>query len=322
MPQPVSLSHGRLSAAVDPMGAQLLSLQLDGCEYLWQGDPRFWARRAPVLFPIVGSLRDGRAESAQGPCVMGRHGIARNYVHAVVDRAADGSSVTFELRDSAETRAAYPYGFKLNMTYAITGEATLSQTFRVTNTGDATLPFCVGGHPAFNVPVGASPQGACAVEGEPCGGSDAARVPLSAAAGEAFEDYVLKFVRPWSCTLPVIGEDGLMSWDNAFECQQGSDTVALTHASFAHDALMFTDVPDSVLTLLGTKTGHSVRVEFPGFPYIGVWSAANDAPFVALEPWSGHTTAHDEDDVFEHKAGMTLLAPGETNERTFHLTLF
>ena len=240
----------------------------------------------------------------------------------MVDRAADGLSVTFELCDSAETRAAYPYGFKLNMTYAITGEATLSQTFRVTNTGDATLPFCVGGHPAFNVPVGASPQGACAAEGEPCGGSDAARVPLSAAAGEAFEDYVLKFVRPWSCTLPVIGEDGLMSWDNAFECPQGSDTVALTHASFAHDALMFTDVPDSVLTLLGTKTGHGVRVEFPGFPYIGVWSAANDAPFVALEPWSGHTTAHDEDDVFEHKAGMTLLAPGETNERTFHLTLF
>lgn len=297
MPEPVSLRHGCLSAVVDPMGAQLLSLQLDGREYLWQGDPRFWARRAPVLFPIVGSLRDGRAESAQGPCVMGRHGIARNYEHAVVDRAADGSSVTFELRDSAETRAAYPYDFKLNMTYAITGEATLSQTFRVTNTGDATLPFCVGGHPAFNV-------------------------PMSDAVDEAFEDYVLKFARPWSCTLPVIGEDSLMSWDNAFECPQGSDTVALTHASFAHDALMLTDVPGSVLTLLGTKSGHGVRVEFPGFPYIGVWSAANDAPFVALEPWSGHTTAHDEDDVFEHKAGMTLLAPSETNERTFHLTLF
>lgn len=329
MLEPVSLRHGRLSAAVDPMGAQLLSLQLDGREYLWQGDPRFWARRAPVLFPIVGSLRDGRAESAQGPCVMGRHGIARNYEHAVVDRAADGSSVTFELRDSAETRAAYPYSFKLNMTYAITGEATLSQTFRVTNTGDATLPFCVGGHPAFSVPMGASAQDAGAAAGEAvgesaeaCRGLNAARTPLSAAAAEAFEDYVLKFARPWSCTLPVIGEDGLMSWDNAFECPQGSDTVALTHASFAHDALMFTDAPDNMLMLLGTKSGHGVRVEFPGFPYIGVWSAANDAPFVALEPWSGHTTDHDEDDVFEHKAGMTLLAPGETNERTFHLTLF
>ena len=274
MSELVEIRDGRVAAAIDPLGAQLSSLQLEGREYLWQGDPRFWARRAPVLFPIVGSLRGGCAQSAAGPCKMGRHGIARNFEHAVVERAADGSAATFELRDSAETRAAYPYRFALNMTYAVAGDASLSQTFRVTNIGDVTLPFCVGGHPAFNVPMG-----------------DAAH--------ETFEDYVLKFARPWSCTLPVIGEDGLMSWDNAFECPQGSDTVALTHASFAHDALMFTDVPGSVLTLLGTKSGHGVRVEFPGFPYIGVWSAANDAPFVALEPWSGHTTAHDEDDEEE-----------------------
>ena len=106
MPEPVSLRHGRLSAVVDPMGAQLLSLQLDGREYLWQGDPRFWARRAPVLFPIVGSLRDGRAESAQGPCVMGRHGIARNYEHAVVDRAADGSNCAIRPRRAPRIRIA------------------------------------------------------------------------------------------------------------------------------------------------------------------------------------------------------------------------
>ena len=293
----ITLHAGRLTAAIDPMGAQLSSLQLDGREYLWQGDPAFWARRAPVLFPIVGSLRNGRAESAGGPCVMGRHGIARNYRHAVIDRAADGSSATFELQDSAETQAAYPYRFKLNMTYAITDEATLSQTFRVTNTGDVPLPFCVGGHPAFNV-------------------------PLPGTQGETFEDYKLQFARPWTCTLPVIGEDGLMSWDNAFECPQDTDTVALAHATFAHDALMFTNVPDSTLTLLGTKSGHGVRVDFPGFRYIGVWSAANDAPFIALEPWTGHTDEREGDGVFEHKAGMTLLSPGETNERTFRITLF
>ena len=191
---------------------------------------------------------------------MGRHGIARNYEHAVVERSADRSSVTFELRDSAETRAAYPYSFKLNMTYAITGEATLSQTFHVTNTGDVTLPFCVGGHPAFNMPMGDAVDE----------GVRGLRAQVRPPAG--------------SCTLPVIGEDGLMSWD-IVQRPQGSDTVALTHASFAHDALMFTDVPDGVLTLLGAKSGHGVRVDFPGFPYIGVWSAANDAPFVALEPW-------------------------------------
>lgn len=291
----VSIGSGKLSAAIDPLGAQLSSLQFEGCEYLWQGDAAYWGRRAPILFPIVGSLRNGRAESAQGPCVMGRHGIARNYEHAVVDQSS--TSVTFELCENEETLKAYPYRFKLNMTYAITGEATLSQTFKVTNAGDVPLPFCVGGHPAFNV-------------------------PLPGAEGETFEDYVLKFEKPWTCTLPVIGEYGLMSWDNAYDCPVNADTVALTHRSFDHDALMFTDVPESTLTLLGTKSGHGVSIGFPDFKYVGVWSAVGDAPFIALEPWSGHTTAHNESDVFEEKAGTTILQPGEAKSFTFTITLF
>ena len=148
-----AISRGGLTAKVDSMGAQLCSLALDGREYLWQADPAFWGKHAPVLFPIVGSLRGDRAESAAGPCSMGRHGLARNYEHALVDVAEDGSAVTFEFTDSDETRHAYPYRFKLNMTYAVTGEATLTQTFAVTNTGEVGLPFSVGGHPAFNVPA-------------------------------------------------------------------------------------------------------------------------------------------------------------------------
>ena len=93
MSELVEIHGGRIAAAIDPLGAQLSSLQLEGREYLWQGDQRFWARRAPVLFPIVGSLRGGCAQSAAGPCKMGRHGIARNYEHAVVEQAADGSVV-------------------------------------------------------------------------------------------------------------------------------------------------------------------------------------------------------------------------------------
>lgn len=291
----VRLSGGTIAAVIDPMGAQLSSLQLEGREYLWQGDPAYWGRRAPILFPIVGSLRNGRAESAQGLCAMGRHGIARNYEHSVV--AQSGSSVTFELRENEETLKAYPYRFKLNMTYAVAGEASLIQTFKVTNTCSVPLPFCVGGHPAFNV-------------------------PLPGAEGETFEDYVLKFEKPWTCTLPVIGEDGLMSWDNAYDCPVNADTVALTHRSFDHDALMYTDVPESTLTLLGTKSGHGVSIGFPDFKYVGVWSAAGDAPFIALEPWSGHTTARNESDVFEEKAGTTILQPGEVKSFTFTITLF
>ena len=149
----VTIKNDTCTAQVDSMGAQLLSMRFDDREYLWQRDERWWGRTSPILFPIVGNIRGGEAMSEQGPCHMKQHGVARNYEHRVVDVAADGTSVTFELCDSSETREQYPYAFRLNMTYALVGEATLAQTFSVTNTGSVTLPFSVGGHPAFNIPV-------------------------------------------------------------------------------------------------------------------------------------------------------------------------
>lgn len=292
-----TISKGRVSAEIDSMGAELTSFKLDGNEYLWQADPEVWSRHAPVLFPIVGCLRDGVAQSAEGTCSMGRHGVARNFEHSVAHVSEDGAIATFELSENEETLAQFPYKFTLNMTYAITGSATLSQTFKVTNTGKVNLPFSVGGHPAFNVP---------------CPGSD----------GEAFEDYVIKFTKPWSCSVPLMAEGGLIDMETPNITLEKADTLALTHELFAKDSLMFTDVPDRTLTLLGTKSGHGVKVDFDRFRYIGVWSALGEAPFVALEPWTGYTTAIQEDDVFEHKADITVLAPGNTFVRTFSMTLF
>lgn len=294
-----TISKGGLSAAVDSKGAQLTSLALDGAEYLWQQDPKWWPRSAPVLFPIVGSLRGDEAESAAGPCTMGRHGIARGYEHKVVELAEDGSSVTFELCDTLSSRSAYPYQFKLNMSYAITGLATLTQTFRVTNTGSVNLPFSVGGHPAFNVPV-----------------------PGGAEVGEGFEDYELVFAEPWTAVVPKFFDDGVINDGDAFIAVDNASTMPITHRTFDDDALMFTRVPGNTVTLRGTKSGHGVRVDFPGFDFLGVWSALNDAPFVALEPWTGHSTLASEDNVFEHKENITILKPGAVFERAFDITVF
>lgn len=225
---------------------------------------------------------------------MGRHGIARNYEHSIESR--DEFSVTFELASNKETLEAYPFRFTLKTTYSLVSERTLSQTFCVANDGSVPMPFCIGGHPAFNVPV-------------------------PGAVDESFEDYVLKFEKPWSCMLPTIGEDGLMRRDELRECPAGADFVQIDHRCFDHDALVFSDVPERRLTLLGAKSNHGVQIDFPGFKYLGVWSAVNDAPFVALEPWTGHTTACDEGDVFEEKVEMTILQPGESDTRTFSITL-
>ena len=113
-----------------------------------------------------------------------------------------------------------------------------------------------------------------------------------------------------------------MTFEGSYKAPDNSDVLPITHRSFDNDAIMFTDTPGSTLTLRGRKSGHGVKIDFEGFKYIGVWSAANDAPFVALEPWTGHSTMDTEDDVFEHKVNTITLAPGETDKRTFEVTLF
>ncbi|WP_308615634.1 aldose 1-epimerase family protein [uncultured Enorma sp.] len=294
MSRVVTIANGTASASIDSLGAQLTSLKLGDREYLWQGDSRWWGKHAPVLFPIVGTLRDGHAMSAQGEVTLGRHGFARDVEHEVV--AQDESSVTFEIRDTPQTREKFPYAFRLNMTYALTGEASLTQTFRVENTGDVTLPFSVGGHPAFNVPAPGT-------------------------ANERFADYEIAFTEAWTCEAPKIAEGGLLTYDTAALAVDHSDTMPLTHELFADDAVMLTDVPGGTLTLRSRVSGHGVRIDFADFKYIGIWSALGDAPFVALEPWTGHATLTTEDDVFEHKRDITLLEPGAVDERSFTVTL-
>jgi galactose mutarotase-like enzyme len=291
MSELITIRCGAMEASVDTAGAQLMNLRKDGKEYLWQRDPQWWPRCAPVLFPIVGNIRDDRADSAQGEIRFGRHGLARNYDFEVVE--AVENSMTLSLSSNDDTRAAFPFDFRLNMTYALTDDA-LEQRFTVTNTGDVTLPFVVGGHPAFNVPAPGCED-------------------------ENFGDYVLKFAQPWTYASPTINTTtGLIDYQTRFGLVEDSDTLALSHRLFDVDTLIFEDVPGRTVSMVG-PSGHGMRVDFEGFDYLGVWSAANDAPFVALEPWRGTATGTDEDDVFEHKRGMDFLEPGETAEYAFFM---
>ncbi len=283
------IASGRIEAEVSTLGAQLTSLRRDGAECLWQGDPRWWPRHAPVLFPIVGNLRDDRATSAAGEVRLGRHGLARNEEFEVVEQGGD--HVLMELSSCERTLASFPYDFRLRLSYAVEGDS-LVQGFEVTNTGARDLPYVLGGHPAFSVPV--------------------------AGAHDDFSSYRLEFARPWAYSVPRIDvSSGLLDFGNRMPLLDGSSTVLpLSHRTFDVDTLVFEDVPERWVRLVGVR-GHGIQLAFEGFDYLGVWSAAGDAPFVALEPWTGCATATDEDDVFEHKRGMRSLSPGRTDRLSF-----
>ncbi len=291
MSELITVGANALQASVDTAGAQLMSLKKDGKEYLWQRDPKWWPRCAPVLFPIVGNIRNDEADSAQGKIRFGRHGLARNYEFEVTKKTDD--LVTLSLSSTEDTRSKFPYDFRLDMTYAATDDA-LEQRFTVTNTGDVTLPFVVGGHPAFNVPAPGCED-------------------------EDFGDYALRFAEPWTYASPTINTTtGLIDYQTRFSLLEDSDTLPVSHRLFDVDTLIFEDVPQRTVSLVG-PSGHGMQVDFEGFDYLGVWSAANDAPFIALEPWRGTATGTDEDDTFEHKRGMDFLEPGETAEYAFYM---
>jgi galactose mutarotase-like enzyme len=294
MSELTTIESDGIAITVDAKGAQLMSLATERGEYLWQGDERWWPRRAPVLFPIVGNLRGDRATSAEGDVSLGRHGLARNHVFDLVDKGK--SSLTYRLASSEATLERFPFHFLLEMTYSIVDGA-VRQTFLVTNTGDVDLPYVVGGHPAFNVPAP---------------GTD----------GEDFSQYRLEFASPWTYGSPRIDtKTGLLDFSDRIALLDDSSVLELSHPLFDVDTLVFEDVPGRSVRLVGSQ-GHGMQVDFGGFDYLGVWSATNDAPFVALEPWTGCATATDEDDVFEHKRGVSLLSPDGCQTHAFEMRPF
>ncbi len=288
-----TISNGSLTAQVDSLGAQLVSLKgANGAELIWIGDPNYWKGQAPVLFPMVGALRAGKTLIGGQWYEMGQHGFARHMEFASVQVGADSLSLT--LTSNAETKKMYPFDFAFTVTYALT-ESGYTTTFTVENTGTETMPFAVGGHPGFNIPVG----------------EDA-----------AFEDYTIVFEKPETqrCPAIVMGQ-GLIDPTGCVFTLENQREIPLKHSLFYQDALVFEQLDSHWVQVRNKKTGRGVTMDFTGFPMFGIWSAQNDGPYVCLEPWTGCATRTTEGDDFAEKHGMTLLPPGETSTHTFAVTI-
>lgn len=280
-----------MTVTISEIGAEMQSLQgANGIEYLWNGDPEYWGGRAPNLFPIVGGLRGEQATSANGPITLPKHGFIRHTPTELVE--ASDTRAVYRYVDNEETRKGYPFGFCWEVAYELRGDE-LFVTYTVTNTGNVPLPYCVGGHPAFRVPL---------VE------------------GEAFDDTALEWEFPETIDCPRFERGGISS-HGYNRLVTDKQSIMLSHTLFRPDALIMENLRSHWLQLRG-KSGHGVRVT-SDMPYWGVWSPLRkDSPFVCLEPWTGMATRSEEDDVFEHKTGMTVLPVGETASHCFSIRIF
>ena len=299
MSEIISISNGSLTASIDTMGAQLMSLQKGESEYLWQGDSNWWPRRAPILFPIVGVLKDSKAESAEGTISLARHGLARLNQFEVVEQSP--SSVTLQLKSTEETLKAYPYDFELKLIFSVAGD-TLTQTYEVNNPANVVLPFTLGAHPAFNIPIP---------------GVEAA----------SLDQYHLSFTRSWTSYGPSITDEGLCDYTTPQRLIVDSDTLPLSWELIDREkTITLEDVPDRRITLAAnveaSSEAHGIQMDFEGFDYLGIWSAAPGCPFVALEPWCGIADTVDCDGVFEHKPGIMCLEPEQSITKTLSVKVF
>lgn len=145
----VSLKSDRMEIEINRFGAQISSVQKNNCEYMWQADPAYWGRSAPVLFPFVGKLKDNQYQIDDEYFTMNQHGFLRDRVFNVISQSAN--SVTFEYTSNITDYELYPFDFTVRITYTISGSV-VSTNYEVINNSDSvTMPFQIGAHPAFNV---------------------------------------------------------------------------------------------------------------------------------------------------------------------------
>ena len=280
----IVLKRGGLTARVDTMGGELVSLRdAEGTEYIWGGDPAYWSGRNPVLFPIVGGLKDGRVRIGGQPYEMARHGFARRMEFAVAEQGVDYAEV--ELEETAETLARYPFPFSLRVRYQLTEDGFFTQ-FRVMNTGTAPMPFCIGGHTAFRCPL---------------------------AEGEKFEDYRLVFDRAEDTHSILPGPGGCLCHDKPGPALSGTD-IRLDHQIFDRvDTLIYDGLRSKTVSLRHDATGRGVRVDFSEFPMVAFWTMPGvRAPYICIEPWQGCAAVDNESGDFTDKPHCAVLGPGES----------
>jgi galactose mutarotase-like enzyme len=276
-----------ISACITADGAELCLLRDGtGLDYLWPAAP-IWPRHAPVLFPIVGRLRDDTLMHAGQNYRLTQHGFARDRRFEWIERTPTGCLLA--LSDDAQTRAMYPFGFRFEVRYAV-ADSTLTITFTVTNTGDEVLPASMGGHPAFRWPL---------------------------RPGLQKEAYALTFDAEEPGPLCAVA-GGLLTTEDRPSPITGRH-LALTEDLFAADALILPH-PASRSVRFGAAEGPALTVAWGGFAQLGIWSRAG-GDFLCIEPWCGMASPADFAGDFVDKPWLMLIPPGESRAAVHRISV-
>ncbi|MBN7813056.1 aldose 1-epimerase family protein [Algoriphagus sp. H41] len=281
-----------LRVQVKLKGMELSSIQskASGQEYLWQGDAQFWTGQAPILFPIIGALKGGKTSFQGKDYALPKHGFVRNSTLPKLVRQ-EASLLVFSVESNDETRAVYPFEFRLEVSFSLSGKK-LEVSHTVTNTGDQALYYSLGGHPAFNCPL----------------------LP-----GERLEEYSVEFPQKEKDSTWMITPEGLIGGKGDLVLDDKASIPLHAHL-FDQDALIFKHLNSREVSLSHRDKGPVLKMEFGDFDYLGIW-AKPGAPFVCLEPWLGIADSADHSGLLAEKEGIRVLAAGASETKKYSIEI-
>ncbi len=273
------LKNNYLTITVNEKGAELSSIKSKDCEYIWQADPEFWGRHAPILFPIVGRLIDHEYSYQGKTYSMKQHGFARDSDFKLVDKSEN--CIVLELTATEKSRSIFPFDFKLHVKYTLIDRSLVISYTIINPSKNDDLYFSIGAHPAFNCPF---------------------------ETGHLRNEYQLIFdkqVAPESQNIL----DGLRINETTKVFEQNGK-LDLHNNIFENDALIFNPNPFSKVTFVHQPTQKEyLSVTFKNYPYLGIWSSSRDTPFVCIEPWHGITDHKKHNKELSKKEGIIKLLP-------------
>ena len=288
-----SIENDFLKVLIHEKGAELRSIysKTQELEYLWNGDPAFWVKHSPILFPIVGGLKNNTYFFQNRPYELPRHGFAREKTFSIADQSK--ASITFSLLHDDDSLLVYPFKFELKLTYSL-DENMLTALYEVKNLSNTEeMYFSIGGHPAFKIPL---------------------------VKNTAYEDYYLEFNKIENSRRWPVSPDGLIA-EPPIPVFSNDPVIRLKKELFLQDALVFKDLASNRVSLKCTRHAHGLDFHFEGFPYMGIW-AAKYADFVCIEPWCGIADSIFTDQQLTHKEGINKLAKGESFNRDWKVKVF
>jgi galactose mutarotase-like enzyme len=273
-----------LTATINSFGAELCSLKNnENKEYIWEGNPVFWGKHSPILFPIVGTLKNNSYQYNETEYHLPRHGFARDMDFELVNKKEN--SVTFSIQSSEESLKVYPFIFELQIIYTL-DKNSLNIEYKVINKGKSKMPFSIGAHPAFALPGN-------------------------------FENYAIQFEKEESLEYYLLENDLISNKTKTLELQ--NKLVPLNYQLFENDALIFKKLESNSVTIL-ENSNPKLRVNFNNFPSLGIWTKMN-APFLCIEPWFGYSDTNENSGNLFEKEGIQILEENKTFRSEFSIEI-